>query len=219
MKEAFLEIYGHIKRPGADKLLAWLESTDFFVAPASTRFHLCRPGGLVEHSIHVYRRLVNLYVSEYSTPDEVYCPTPDEMETLAIVGLLHDVCKVGVYLQEPKNQKTYDPEKVAAANPRQVKSDQLGDFVWETVIGYKFDEQLPYGHGEKSVYIVSGFMKLTREEAMAIRWRMGYSDNDFKGGGYSVGNAFDKFPLAVMTHIADLMATHIDESESRGTSA
>ena len=69
-----------------------------------------------------------------------------------------------------------------------------------------------YGHGEKSVYIISGFIRLSREEAMAIRWHMGFSDNDFQGGGYSVGNAFDKFPLAVLLHIADLQATYLDET-------
>lgn len=70
-----------------------------------------------------------------------------------------------------------------------------------------------YGHGEKSVYIISGFMKLSREEAMAIRWHMGFSDTEFKGGGFSVGNAFEKFSLAVLTHIADLQATYLDETE------
>ena len=74
------------------------------------------------------------------------------------------------------------------------------------------DDKLPYGHGEKSVYIVSGFMRLSREEAMAIRWHMGFSDNDFQGGGYSVGNAFEMFPLAVLLHIADLQATYLDET-------
>ena len=78
------------------------------------------------------------------------------------------------------------------------------------------DDQLPYGHGEKSVYIISGFMRLTRDEAMAIRWHMGFSDTDFKGGGYSVGNAFDKFPLAVLTNVADMMASHIDEAGTGG---
>ena len=134
-------------------------------------------------------------------------------ESVAICGLLHDVCKVNVYQQEPKNRKTYDPEKVAAAEPWQVKHDALGDFIWETVMGYKFEDDLPYGHGEKSVYIISAFMKLSREEAMAIRWHMGFSDNDFKGGGYSVGNAFEKYPLALLTHIADLQATYLDEVE------
>lgn len=212
MKEKFLEIYReNITRPGDEEFLKWLESTDFFEAPASTRFHLSRPGGLVEHSIHVYERLKKLCDSEGYT--DAFPQMPSD-ETIAIIGLLHDICKVGCYIQEPKNQKTYDPEKVAAAQKYQVKHDGLGDFVWETVMGYKFDDSLPYGHGEKSVYIISSFMKLTREEAMAIRWHMGFSDTDFKGGGFSVGNAFEKFPLAVLTHIADLQATYLDEVES-----
>ena len=209
IKDHFLEIYAsEIHRPGADKLLQWLETTDFFTAPASTRFHLAREGGLAEHSLHVYQRLAELCMRESGVQIDP--------ESVAICGLLHDVCKVNVYQQEPKNRKTYDPEKVAAAEPWQVKHDALGDFIWETVMGYKFEDDLPYGHGEKSVYIISAFMKLTREEAMAIRWHMGFSDNDFKGGGYSVGNAFEKYPLALLTHIADLQATYLDEVEGAG---
>ena len=209
IKDHFLEIYAsEIHRPGADKLLQWLETTDFFTAPASSRFHLAREGGLAEHSLHVYQRLAELCMRESGVQIDP--------ESVAICGLLHDVCKVNVYQQEPKNRKTYDPEKVAAAEPWQVKHDALGDFIWETVMGYKFEDDLPYGHGEKSVYIISAFMKLTREEAMAIRWHMGFSDNDFKGGGYSVGNAFEKYPLALLTHIADLQATYLDEVEGAG---
>ena len=168
-------------------MLQWLETTDFFTAPASTRFHLAREDGLVEHSVHVYERLQALYQQEFTGGA---MPTLEQQESIAICGLLHDICKVNVYQQEPKNRKTYDPTKVAAAESWQVKHDALGDFVWETIMGYKFEDSLPYGHGEKSVYIISGFMRLTREEAMAIRWHMGFSDNDFKSGGYSVGNAF-----------------------------
>jgi len=205
MKGQFLQAYNQlVQRPGADKLLMWLQSTDFFTAPASTRFHLAREGGLVEHSVHVYTRLRELYVREFPKVE-----VPEA--SLAICGLLHDVCKANVYKPCAKNQKNYDAAKVAAAESWQVKHDALGDFIWESVMGYQFEDSLPYGHGEKSVYIISGFMRLTREEAMAIRWHMGFSDNDFKGGGYSVGNAFEKFPLAVLTHIADLQATYLDE--------
>ena len=210
-KDIYTDAYSRrIHRPGAEDLLQWLESTDFYSAPASTRFHLAREGGLVEHSVHVYERLRTLFVREFTNG---VIPTPEQDESIAICGLLHDVCKVNVYQKEPKNRKTYDPEKVAAAESWQVKHDALGDFVWETVMGYKFEDSLPYGHGEKSVYIISGFMHLTREEAMTIRWHMGFSDNDFRAGGFSVGNAFEKYPLAVLTHIADLQATYLDEVE------
>lgn len=196
MKEKFLEIYReNISRPGADKLLAWLETTDFFTAPASTRFHLSRPGGLVEHSIHVYERLSNLVADEEGYPGSTFGEDfTISDETIAICGLLHDICKANFYTVEMRNRKNEQGQR-------------------EKYPFYVVDDQLPYGHGEKSVYIISGFMKLTREEAMAIRWHMGFSDTDFKGGGFSVGNAFGKFPLAVLTHIADLQATYLDEAE------
>lgn len=195
MKDRFVELYQQlITRPGADKLLAWLETTDFFEAPASTRFHLSRPGGLVEHSIHVYHRLHDLLVSErQNRENEPFIELSDsEEETIAICGLLHDICKANFYAVEMRNRKNEQGQ-------------------WEKYPFYVVNDQLPYGHGEKSVYIISGFMKLTREEAMAIRWHMGFSDNDFRAGGFSVGIAFEKFPLALLTHMADLQATYLDE--------
>ncbi len=197
----------NIKRDGADALLDWLKKSDFFTAPASTKYHGAYEGGLLEHSLNVYDCLLGELASMNMT--DKY-----SKETVAIVSLLHDVCKIGLYISEPKNQKTYDLEKVAEARsgqPWTVKHDSLGDFIWETVMGYKLEDQLPYGHGEKSVYILSGFMKLTREEAMAIRWHMGFSDNDFRGGGQSVGKAFEMYPLAVLTHLADMKATYLLE--------
>ncbi len=196
MKEKFLEIYRMwITRPGSHEFLEWLRSTDFFNAPASTRFHLSHPGGLVEHSIHVYERLLRLYRAEHTDPDASckYFLTSEEMETVAICGLLHDICKVNFYDVEMRNRKNEQGQ-------------------WEKYPFYVVNDQLPYGHGEKSVYIISGFMKLSREETMAIRWHMGFSDSEFKAGGYSVGNAFEKFPLAVLTHVADLQASYLDEA-------
>ena len=195
MKDRCIQLYqSFVKRPGADKLLAWLETTDFFEAPASTRFHLSCPGGLVEHSIHVYHRLHDLYVSERQrAEDQPFIELLNgEEETIAICALLHDICKANFYTVEMRNRKNEQGQ-------------------WEKYPFYVVNDQLPYGHGEKSVYIISSFMKLSREEAMAIRWHMGFSDNDFKAGGFSVGNAFEKFPLALLTHMADLQATYLDE--------
>lgn len=214
MKEVFREIYNdHIKRPGADKLLEWLEKTDFFVAPASTRFHLSCEGGLVKHSVHVYERLRELYCNELARNSSgPVILTDEEEETIAVCGLLHDVCKANVYKKEPKNQKSYDPEKVKRAQKWQIKHDELGDFIWESVMSYKFEDQMPYGHGDKSVYIVSGFMKLSREEAFAIRFHMGTWQD---GEKQNVGNAFNMFPLAVMMHLADMQATYFDEKDEK----
>lgn len=182
MKDTFLKIYNeNIKRPGADKLLAWLEKSDFFTAPASTRYHLSRPGGLCEHSVNVYNRLIKL-------TDGMKVTTPagtDLSETYAICALLHDICKVNVYKPDTRN----------------VKNDQG---VWEKVPCYTYDDKLPYGHGEKSVYIVSGFLRLTRDEAMAIRWHM----------GEDATSAFRTYPLSLMLHMADMQATFLDEEES-----
>lgn len=191
MKDKFIKAYTeNITRQGADKLLAWIESSDFFTAPASTRFHLSSPGGLLEHSLHVFERMKAICANEATLTPGFNEPS---METIAVCGLLHDICKANFYAVEMRNRK----------------NDQGR---WEQYPFYVVDDKLPYGHGEKSVYIISGFMRLSREEAMAIRWHMGFSDNDFQGGGYSVGNAFDKFPLAVLLHIADLQATYLDET-------
>lgn len=191
MKDKFIKAYTeNITRPGADKLLAWIESSDFFAAPASTRFHLSSPGGLLEHSLHVFERMKAICANEATITPGFNEPS---METIAVCGLLHDICKANFYAVEMRNRK----------------NDQGR---WEQYPFYVVDDKLPYGHGEKSVYIISGFMRLSREEAMAIRWHMGFADNDFRGGGYSVGNAFEKLPLAVLLHIADLQATYLDEA-------
>lgn len=183
MREAFKEAFSVIKRDGADALMRWLESTDFFTAPASTRYHGSHEGGLVEHSLNVTERLAKLALAEG------LAVTP---ETVAICGLLHDVCKANFYKVEMRNTK-----------------DENGN--WVKVPYYTVDDQLPYGHGEKSVYIVSGFMKLSREEAFAIRWHMGGFDDAVKGGSRAAGEAFSKFPLALLLHLADMEATYLDE--------
>ena len=185
-KEKFVEIYTTlIRREGADKLLAWLERSDFFTAPASTRYHGSYEGGLCEHSINVFDRLTELLegLSGVKWPDA---------ESVAIVSLLHDLCKVDVYKTEFRNRK-----------------NETGQ--WEKYPVYVFDDAFPMGHGEKSMHIVSSFMKLSGEEAMAIRWHMGFADAAFKGGDRSVGNAFEKYPLAVLLHQADMLATYLDE--------
>lgn len=140
--------------------------------------------------------------------------TDQEEETVAICGLLHDICKVRQYKKVLKSRKSYDSEKVRSAPEWQVKHDNQGDFIWESVTGYEFDDPFPYGHGEKSVYIISAFMQLSKEEAMSIRWHMGFSDNDFVGGGRSVGKALEMNPFGLLVHIADMLATHLDDVDS-----
>ncbi len=189
--ERFIEIFKtHIHRDGADKLLEFLTSpaSDFFTAPASTRFHNAYEGGLLAHSLNVYDCLVG-YLAQERVRGEYGLSYSDE--TIALVALMHDLCKVNVY-------------KVGSRNVK----DESG--VWKKVPTYEFKDELPYGHGEKSVYILSGYMKLSREEAFAIRYHMGFSNED---DVRNVGAAFELFPLALALSIADTEATYFVEGE------
>ena len=194
MKDKFIEIYKtNIIRDGSDKLLEWLEKSDFFTAPASTRFHGAVEGGLVKHSVNVYNRLEKILIeTELQKTGNM---GDSVLETAAICGLLHDVCKVNFYKTEMRNVKVNGN--------------------WEQQPYYTVEDQLPYGHGEKAVYIISGFMRLTRDEAMAINWHMGGFDERVKGGSYSLGEAFRKYPIALNLHIADMQATYFDEVKDK----
>lgn len=174
--------FAYIKRPGAADLLQWMDANGFFEAPASKRHHGANPGGLAEHSINVFRRLLRL-----NTEEEKRQQFPQyDLETVAICGLLHDLCKIDAYrLTEGQQGK---PE-------------------------YQLTKNFPAGHGEKSVILILQFMHLTQEEILAIRWHMGQYDFYARGGGYDLDNAFRQSKLAVMLHIADMMATHFDERE------
>ena len=189
-KEEFLKIYkDNITRDGSDKLLDFLENkSDFFTAPASTRYHGSYEGGLLRHSLNVYDCLT-AYLERERVKEQYKLNV--SAETAAIVSLLHDICKVNFY-------------KVSLRN---AKNEQTGE--WEKVPYYTIDDQLPYGHGEKSVYMVSGFMRLTREEAMAIRWHMGFSGLEDKN---TIGAALEKYPLAFALSVADMEATYFLES-------
>ena len=192
-KERFLSIYrDNIRREGADKLLEYLESpqSDFFTAPASARFHSSYEGGLLDHSLNVYDCLVG-YLSNPALQERFGFSYTDE--SIAIVALLHDLCKVGVYKKGFRNVK-----------------DDKG--VWQKVETYEYDDPLPYGHGEKSVYIINGFMRLTREEAFAIRYHMGYSSE--KDDTRNISAAFEMFPLAFALSVADSEATYYLEGKN-----
>ncbi len=186
-KEEFLNIFDNIKRDGAEKLKKYLLTSDFFTAPASTKFHCAYEGGLVEHSVKVYKRLVNNLKAEYGDGWQNVI----SLESATICSLLHDLCKIDFYKVDYKNVKENNE--------------------WVKKPYYMKDELLPYGHGEKSVYIISGFIKLTREEAIAINWHMGGFDSRCKGGDSSISEAFNLFPLAVLLHTSDLQATYLDE--------
>ena len=187
-REEFLSIFSqHVTRPGADKLLAWLDTTDFFRAPASTRFHGACAGGLLMHSLNVYHCL-----------REHYFESGDSEESFALCALLHDVCKANFYKPGTRN----------------VKNEATGQ--WEKVPTFTIEDAFPYGHGEKSVFLIERFLRLKPAEAVAIRWHMGGFDDAARGGCFAISQAYDQYPLAVKLHLADLEATYLKE---KGTSA
>ena len=168
-------------REGVEELIAWLEGSDFFQAPASTRYHGAHQGGLVEHSLAVHDRLVEL--SRLEGLDV-------HSDSMALCALLHDVCKVGCYKPDTRNVK-----------------DERG--VWHKVPCYKFEEDYPFGgHGSKSVYLVQHFVALDPEEAAAINCHMGQFDATSYSNPSPV---YAANPLAWMLHVADEAATYVDK--------
>ena len=204
-KKRFEEIVASIDRPGIRELMHYLEKTDFFIAPASTRFHNSVPGGLCDHSLGVYDCLCAKKESPYWK--EVLKEIPDD--TLKITALFHDLCKTNFYVKTTKNQKTYDPEKVSAAEPWQVKHDNRGNFIWETVDSYAIDDQEPLGHGSKSVIMLLRFITLLDVELYAINYHMGYSIPDAEYTGLSL--AIRKYPFCWALIEADMESTILEE--------
>lgn len=167
---------------GVFDLLDWLEETDFYTAPASTKYHGAHQGGLLEHSLNVYDELKRLL--------SAYPEIKVSEESVVIVALFHDLCKVNFYATEKRNRKN--------------ESGQ-----WESYDAYTIQEKFCFGgHGSKSVYLVQHFMSLKPEEAVAINCHMASWD-----GNKDVGKAFEKFPLAWLLHVADESATFIKESK------
>lgn len=180
MKEQFFELLKSVKREGVEELLEFLEKTDFYKAPASTRFHGDYEGGLVEHSLKVYEIL------EHKVKNNINQIKVSE-DSIKIIALLHDICKANFYKVDYRNAK-----------------NAFG--VWEKVPYYTIDDSIPYGHGEKSVMMISEYIKLTPEEKYCIRWHMGFTEP--KELYSTIGAAYKKYPLALLTHEADLESTY-----------
>jgi hypothetical protein len=190
MKNKFLGIVKeNIHRDGINDLLGWLETTDWYSAPASTVYHLNQEGGLLEHSINVYNRLCRLYKEEYGAE-----ACDKHAETIAIVTLFHDVCKINCYHKCLKNVKVELPN---------------GRSEWQEQEGYTWKEEFPYGfHGPKSVFLIERFLKLTPEEAIAIANHMGSYE---KPNTFSNTKVYEQYPIAWLLYVADGSAAYIDE--------
>lgn len=188
MKEEFITLLKTVQRDGIDNLINYLEKTDFYKAPASTRYHGNYEGGLLEHSLNVYK-LLKEKLSHKPYLDVIQVSD----DTIILITLLHDICKTNFYIVDFRNKKNEDG-------------------VWVKEPYYTINDTIPYGHGEKSVMMISKFVELTMEEMYAIRWHMGFTEP--KELYNTISNVYEKFPLCLALHEADLEATYLLESRN-----
>lgn len=196
----FEEAFKSCKREGIDSLITYIRKSDFYTAPASTRFHSCHEGGLLEHSLNVWNCL-----SEKKKNNPIWKEKLSDIddETIIVSSLLHDICKANYYTVEMKNKKVYSEQGK--------KIDNNGKFDWVTVPGYTVDDQHPLGHGECSAMILQSFIKLKPCELYSIRWHMGWTEP--KENWNYLAAAIKKYPLVLALHEADVEATYLLEKE------
>lgn len=197
--ERFEALLKSVDRTGIEKLLEFIRKSDFYTAPASTRYHSCHEGGLLEHSLNVYDCLVEK--SQSSIWKAAFQGV--ERESIILSALLHDICKTYFYAVELKNKKVYsDTGK---------KYDANGRYDWQTVPGYTIDDKIPYGHGEKSVMMIEEFITLKPIERYMIRWHMCWTENSSQYN--TLGAAIKKYPAILAISEADMEATYLLEKE------
>lgn len=195
---------GKVQRPGLDKLLEYIRKSDFYTAPASTKYHLACEGGLLQHSLNVLdalRGILTLAMDcaettapchyEFRAAGKTVASIPQD--SVIITALLHDICKTYFYTTSWRN----------------AKNEVTGR--WEKVPYYTIDDKMPLGHGPKSAMIIKQYMDLTTEEMYAIWHHMGFN-GDFENNT-AVGAAYEKYPLALALHTADMMASRLMEAE------
>ena len=197
--DRFEQLLGSVKREGIENLIDFIRKSDFYTAPASTRYHSCHEGGLLNHSLNVYDCLTSKRSVEVWS--DIFEEIPEE--TLIITALLHDVCKTYFYKSEIKNRKVYSDNGS--------KTDNNGKYDWESYSAYTIEDKIPYGHGEKSVMMIEEYIKLTPMERYAIRWHMGFSEP--KENYNALGSAMKKYPLIIAIQEADIESTYLKEDE------
>lgn len=200
-KQEFLELISSIDREGADieKLINKFINSDFFYAPASTNYHCSYAGGLCEHSLNVYKNLVMLVDAKGEHLDDEW----KDATTLKIIALLHDISKMNIYEKSSKNEKVYCEDGD--------KHDALGKFKWVTTMGWKLKEnRFTYGsHEMTSEFIARQFIPLTIDESVAILHHMG--GRNWDSAQDNITQIFGKYPLATLLHMADMLASYVDE--------
>lgn len=193
-KTKIINLLKKVNREGIENLIKFMQESDYFTAPASTKYHLNEEGGLATHCINVYKRLYQGYsqrAKELTGSTELDSATK---ESIVIVALSHDLCKCNFYKSSFRNQK----------------NEETGE--WEKVPVYTVQDQSPLGHGEKSVILLLQLgVKLTEEEIYAIRWHMGGFDETVRGGFRNLSEVYNRYELAYLLNRADMDATYLDE--------
>lgn len=201
MKQEFISICkANIQREGLDKLLEWLEQSDFYTAPASANYHNSFPGGLLEHSLNVYKAAIHYrdtMMTQLALPQKMTTPGPLDNERIAICALFHDICKVHFY---KPTVKWFKDERNS----------------WHSYNSYEIDDAFPLGHGEKSVIVIQQFMLLRPDEICAIRFHMGMSEGGLFLNPYvksALQKAMNDIPLVGLIIQADFFASFMMERE------
>jgi len=193
-RERFIELLRGTARDGIESTIQHLDELGFFEAPASSRFHLNQPGGLVDHSLNVCKVAMGLRDMMITMDSSLSERLP--IESVVIASLLHDACKADIYKPAIKKQK-----------------NKLG--VWVPVQSYDVDySNFPLGHGEKSVImLLRAGLKLTDDEIMAIRWHMHAWDLPFQSPEIksNLQMAREICPLSVVVQTADGLASNLLE--------
>lgn len=202
-KKEFIDILRSITIEGVDvePLIAYLEASDFFTAPASTKYHAAYEGGLCEHSLSVYYTMQRM-IEEFAGENQEKLDKLLEDDSVKIVALLHDVSKIGLYTITSRNEKVYSPDGT--------KYDALGTYNWVTTTGYtvkQADERFVcVDHDVNSAYIVNRFLPLTTEQFAAIANHSGGMTNKFSNN--DLNEIFKRFPLALFLHLADMTSSY-----------
>jgi len=181
-----LEELKAVKREGMDEFIKFLEErTDFKTAPASTKYHMNYPGGLAEHTLNVLR---------FTRHAQNMVQVPEmSADSITLVSILHDLCKVNYY----KRDEVFDKEYKNETNR------------WRMMEVWGVDDKVPLGHGEKSVILAVRYLSLTLEEMVAIRWHMAWSDqgvHSYYPSGAPFKTSLEKYPLLKLLILGDEMA-------------
>jgi hypothetical protein len=224
-KKDILDLLASVKREGMPELIEWLTNgCDYFTAPSSTQYHGNYDGGLADHSLNVYDSLTLLhkeYVEGKGYP----------IDSLIIVALLHDLCKVNYYIKDEdpatSAQIKYMKDLIGNSGEAEVVSEKHMTKAYVSKVidhykntpdepfpaytpFYKVKDEFPMGHGEKSLCIIQRYIALTDEEALAIRWHLGGYDPGFHfffPSGAPAQQAIKNYPLVPLLISADFLAT------------